>query len=177
MASTGRVYIIGFMGSGKSTAGKELAYALGWYFLDLDEEIESKAGKSIKDIFSEHGEEHFRQMESNILMGLETDKDSVISAGGGTPCFGSNMDFMLKTGLVVYLKMTPAQLKSRLENSLHNRPLINNIGEADLLPYITTKLSEREKHYLRAPIIIDVISLDIKVLAEMIRTRLPEKVQ
>jgi shikimate kinase len=172
MTITRRVYVIGFMGSGKSTVSKKLASFLGWQIIDLDKEIELKEGRSIKDIFSSSGEEHFRKLEAETLFNLKTSADTIISTGGGTPCYGNNMDFMIRTGIVVYLRMTPSQLKRRLEGKAASRPLIRDISKARLLQYITTKLSEREKYYLRASIIVDSLDLDIKALGDLIRTRL-----
>jgi shikimate kinase len=172
MASGRRIYIIGFMGSGKSTTGKKLAEYLGWQFIDLDKEIELKAGQSIRDIFSASGEVHFRELETETLLSLKTDNDTVISTGGGTPCHGSNLDFMSGTGLVVYLKMTPGQLRSRLADSAKARPLIYNINKTELLKYISDKLIEREKYYLGAALIIEGIDLDITALVSDIKTRL-----
>src|SRR5664279_2631025 len=93
------VYIIGFMGSGKSTAGKKLASLLGWSFIDFDKRIEEHTGKPISEIFSQHGENYFRNLETEILKNLKAETDTVISTGGGTPCYGDNMDYMLETGL------------------------------------------------------------------------------
>jgi shikimate kinase len=174
MSDGRRIYIIGFMGSGKSTAGEKLAKTLGWQFKDLDEEIELKAGQSIKDIFSSSGEDHFRKLEAETLLSLKTNYDTVISTGGGTPCYGNNMEFMISTGIVVYLKMTPVQLKRRLEGSKTVRPLLKHIGKTDLLQYISDKLSEREDNYLRASIIVDSINLNINALHDMIEVRLKE---
>lgn len=163
-----RVYIIGFMGSGKSTAGKKLASVMGWQFIDLDKEIELKAGKPIKEIFSSDGEARFRTLESETLKGLSLKQNTVISCGGGTPCNSNNIDFMLLTGTVVYLEMTPGQLKSRLEGSKDSRPLIKDISPDELIDFISTKLSEREEYYRRASIIVKGISLDINLLAKKI---------
>ena len=159
-----RVYIIGFMGSGKTIAGKNLASELKWNFVDLDHEIEKCEGKAISDIFTDSGEEYFRQLESKILRELETNRDTVISAGGGTPCFGNNMEFMLSTGSVIYLRLTPLQLRSRLELETHKRPLVKEKSGNELLLYITLKLSEREMYYLKANHVCDSIDLDIKDL-------------
>ena len=172
MTAGRRVYIIGFMGSGKSTAGRKLASSLGWKFIDLDKEVERIAGQSVKEIFSTLGEDHFRETEANVLFGLITEDDTVISAGGGTPCRGSNMDFMTATGIVVYLKMTPSQLNSRLEGSSVSRPLLNNLAGDELLEYISHKLAEREEYYLKAQIITDGISLDIKALSKKVESTL-----
>ena len=169
MVAARRIYIIGFMGSGKSTTGKKLASNLSWQFIDLDKEIEFIEGRSVRDIFSASGEEYFRKLESEALSGLKTDRDTVISAGGGTPCFGTNMDFMTGTGIVVYLRMTPEQLKNRLDGPYGARPLINNLHKSKLLKFITDKLAEREKYYLNASIIIDGIDPDIKDLISKVK--------
>jgi shikimate kinase len=92
-----KVYIIGFMGSGKTTTGKKLASMLGWSFIDMDKKIEEYTGKKITELFSNYGEEYFRNIESEVLRKLKSETDVVISTGGGTPCHGSNMDFMLET--------------------------------------------------------------------------------
>jgi shikimate kinase len=163
------VYIIGFMGSGKSTAGRKLATSLGWSFIDLDRRIEEKAGKTIPQIFSQNGEEYFRKVESETLRELDSELKTVVSTGGGTPCHGLNMDLMLDTGLTVYLKMTPIQLVNRLLESSGERPLINNIPDNKLKDFIEQKLAVREKWYLRAKIIVNGMNLDISSLDSQIR--------
>jgi len=169
MVSPRRVYIIGFMGSGKSTAGKKLSAILGWQFIDLDKEIEREAGKPVNDIFSDEGEVRFRALEKETLRSLTLKNDTVISCGGGTPCHSNNIDFMLSTGTVVYLEMTPGQLKSRLEGSQGSRPLIKDLKGDELIHFISKKLSEREKYYRMASVIINGISLDINKLAGRIQ--------
>lgn len=167
-----RIYIIGFMGSGKTTAGKKLASRLKWQFIDLDREIELRAGKSINDIFSSEGEDHFRKIESKTLTEIKPALNAVISTGGGTPCYGKNMDFMISTGIVVYLRMTPFQLKNRLEREAATRPLIKDIGNDELLRFISDKLIEREKYYHRATLVVNGIDLDIEVLGDKIKEML-----
>jgi shikimate kinase len=163
------VYMIGFMGSGKSTAGKRLAFALGWKFIDLDRKIEELAGKTIPQIFAQNGEDHFRSFESDVLRSTGQLSETVISTGGGTPCHGDNMDFMLDTGLTIYLKMAPSQLTHRLLNSTGERPLLKNVPDDKLIFFIEEKLAFREKWYKRANIIIDGIDLDINNLCSKIR--------
>ena len=163
------VYIIGFMGSGKSTAGKKLASVLGWSFIDLDKRIEEVTGKTIPEIFSQHGEIYFRNVEAEVLRSLESQTKTVISTGGGTPCHGDNMDFMVKTGLTLYLKLTPGQLKSRLTESTHERPLIKGLTNDGLLAFIEEKLVSREKFYNRAEICVEGIDLDINYLNSIVR--------
>ena len=165
------VYLIGFMGSGKSTAGKKLASSLGWDFIDLDKKIEEAAGQRISMIFSEKGEDFFRMMESDVLKSLHSCNDTVVSAGGGTPCYGDNMDHMSETGVTVYLKMTPVQLRSRLAGSQQERPLIKGLDYEALLEFIKMRLSSREEWYSRAEFIIDGFDPDIKTLRKLILDR------
>ena len=171
MAIRSIIYLVGFMGSGKSTAGKKLAGLLGWSFIDLDKKIEEHTGKKISDIFSDDGEEYFRQTETELLRGLKSQNNAVISTGGGAPCYRDNMDHMLKTGLTIYLKMTPQQLHCRLSGSSHIRPLIKNMNDNQLLAFIQEKLESRENCYNRAEIIIDSMNLDLNSLLSLIKTR------
>src|SRR5512133_2274718 len=134
------IYIIGFMGSGKTTAGKKLASLLGWTFTDLDRKIEEYTGKTIPEIFSLNGEQYFREIEAQLLRDLKSCTNTIVSTGGGTPCHGGNMDFMLGNGLTLYLKLTPAQLYSRLSESKGDRPLINNLDSHELRSFIEAKL-------------------------------------
>jgi shikimate kinase len=166
------LYIIGFMGSGKSTAGKKLASLLGWSFIDLDKSIEDQTGKTIPELFSLHGEDHFRNVESEVLRSLKSQINTVISTGGGTPCHGDNMDFMLKTGLTLYLKLTPGQLKSRLSESKGERPLIKDLTDEGLLRFIEDKLASREKWYNSAEITMEGINLDISLLLSIVKAKL-----
>ena len=172
MFKSQKIYIIGFMGSGKSTAGKKLATLMGWTFVDLDKNIEEFAGKSIPEIFEQDGESSFRQIEAKILRNLNSLNHTVISTGGGTPCYNDNMEYMLGTGLTLYLKLTPGQLKSRLSKSKGERPLIKDLGSGELLSFIEKKLFDREKWYDRSDIIIEGIGLDVNMLLENVKSRL-----
>jgi shikimate kinase len=166
------IYIIGFMGSGKTTAGKKLASRLGWSFIDLDRKIEEKSGYTIPELFSKHGEDYFRNIESDVLKNLEYETNTVISTGGGTPCFGDNMEYMLSTGLTIYLKLTPGQLKSRLTDSSQERPLIKNLDCNNILAFIEEKLAYREKWYSRADIFLEGPDLNINLLHSLVNTRI-----
>lgn len=163
------VYITGFMGSGKSTVGRKLAASLQWSFIDLDHKIEEIAGKSIREIFSSEGEAKFRSLESEVLRTLGSQAHTIVSTGGGTPCHGDNMDFMLETGVTVYLKLTAGQLLNRLMNSSGERPLLRNIPDNDLYSFIEGKLSEREKYYNLANIVVDGVNPDINNLQTIIK--------
>jgi len=164
MLNSRKLYIIGFMGSGKTTAGKKIASLLGWTFIDLDKKIEEHESRSIPEIFAQSGESYFRRVESEVLKGLKNHSEVVISTGGGTPCHGDNMDYMLETGLTLYLKLSPGQLKSRLINSKGERPLIKNLDDSGLLLFINEKLAEREIYYNRAEVTVEGIDTDINLL-------------
>jgi shikimate kinase len=166
------IYLIGFMGSGKTTAGKKLASLLGWSFIDLDIKIEEYTGKTIPEIFSGPGEEYFRELETQLLRNLNSLTKTIISTGGGTPCHSDNMDFMINTGLTIYLKMTPGQLKSRLSGSKGERPLIKDLSPAALLTFIENKLSDREVWYERSEIIFPGMNLNINALLDSVKARL-----
>jgi len=166
------IYIIGFMGSGKSTAGKKLASLLGWAFIDLDNNIEEFAGKTIPEIFSQNGEEYFREIEALLLRKIESHTDTIISTGGGTPCHSGNMDFMLSTGLTIYLKLTPGQLKSRLLKSKGERPLIKDLEPHNLQTFIEKKLEDREEWYEKSDITIEGIDIDVNLLLSLVRAKL-----
>lgn len=163
-----KIYLIGFMGSGKSTMGRKLSASLGWSFVDLDRMIEEEAGMNIPDIFFFKGEDYFRNVETKLLRSLESVNEAVVSTGGGTPCYHDNMDFMLRTGLTIYLKLTPAQLKSRLKKSADKRPLLRNVTEENLENYIQLKLAEREVWYNKAEIIVDGLMTDTRFLKTLI---------
>jgi shikimate kinase len=164
-----KIYLLGFMGSGKTTAGKKLAALMGWSFIDIDNSIEESTGKKIADIFSENGEEYFRKLESEAIRKFSEKDKVVISTGGGAPCYHNNLDYMLQSGCTIYLKLTPAQLKSRLIGGTRERPLIKNLKEKDLLNFIEEKLQLRESYYNRADIITDGFDLEINDLFSLIR--------
>jgi Shikimate kinase len=172
MAKNHIIYIIGFMGSGKTTAGKKLASLLGWSFIDLDKRIEEYTGKTIPEIFSQNGEDYFRIIETQLLRNLKSCTKTVISTGGGTPCYIDNMDFMIETGLTIYLKLTPAELKSRLSHSKGERPLINDLDQKELTFFIKEKLAVREKWYERSDITINGIDLEINLLLSHVKSSL-----
>jgi shikimate kinase len=172
MTGRNKVYIIGFMGSGKTTTGHKLAGMLGWPFTDLDRNIEERLGMKISDVFAVHGEPYFRKLEAEILRSLDPLSLAVISTGGGTPCFEDNMDFMLETGLTVYLKMTPAQIRSRISGTGKERPLIRDLGEMELISFISEKLAQREKWYCRAELTVSGFDTDIRSVYSQIKSKL-----
>ncbi|MDD3321026.1 MAG: shikimate kinase [Paludibacter sp.] len=148
-----RIFLIGYMGSGKSTIGKLLAAKLNYSFVDMDAYIEEKQFKSVSQIFAEKGENEFRLLEQKCLHEVAEFEDVIISTGGGAPCFFDNMEYMKLRGLTVYLNLTANELKDRLESSKANkRPLLANRKGDELLKFISEGLSKREPFYLQAEV-------------------------
>lgn len=140
------------MGSGKSTVGRLLAERLDHLFVDLDEHIEAAEGLSIAQIFDEKGEIYFRKKESHYVSGLLSERDEIIlSLGGGTPCYGNNMEHIQEfTDSVFYLKVSIAELTTRLLMEKNERPLIKNVNDEDLPEFIGKHLFERNRFYQKA---------------------------
>lgn len=159
------------MGSGKSTAGRKLAALMGWSFIDLDRKIEEVALKTIPRIFAEDGENYFRKIESEVLRSIDPETNTVVSTGGGTPCHGDNMNYMLSTGVTIYLKMTPEQLVNRLLRSSDERPLLKNVPDDKLQGFIEEKLAYREQWYNKAEIIADGLRLNLELLRSIIYSK------
>jgi len=153
------VWLIGFMGSGKSTYGPKIAGKLGYRFIDLDTYITLKAGKSIPEIFASQGEAVFREMEQEAVTELSQMETVLIATGGGAPSNNNLIDLMNESGLTVYLRMSPAALVHRLKNAKDDRPLIREKKEDELLEYITEMLAKRSPAYEKARLTIDATSL------------------
>ena len=164
---TGRIYLIGFMGSGKTSTGWRLAEKLDIPFCDLDEEIVARSGKSIPEIFSEEGEAAFREMEATILRETNKYQKAVIACGGGTPCHHRNMDWIIKNGLSIYLRTDPGLLAARLQQGKESRPLLSGMDDNELRAYIISKVRERESYYLRADIVFHQAEQDQEVAGEL----------
>ncbi|MBL4578534.1 MAG: shikimate kinase [Flavobacteriales bacterium] len=145
-----KIFLIGFMGSGKTSVGKRLAKSLDIEFIDLDKHIELRAGKSINDIFRDLGETKFRELEREALADLKGKSKCVIATGGGTPCFHDNIQFMNAGGKTVYLELTGDQLLKRLAKSRSKRPLLKDLTDKELKVFIEEKLKERASSYLEA---------------------------
>ncbi|NPA37913.1 MAG: shikimate kinase [Chlorobi bacterium] len=155
------IYLIGFMGCGKSTLGRHLAKALGWKFIDLDDHFENKFRTTVPLFFKEFGERGFRDAERAALLDMENEEKAVVAAGGGTPCFFDNMDFMNRTGITIYMQVSPEELARRLSEARVVRPLVQGKTGEELLAYIREKLAEREPFYNKAKIIADASKLNL----------------
>jgi shikimate kinase len=155
-----RIFLIGFMGSGKTTLGKQLARKLDYQFIDQDTFIEQQTGISVADYFTKFGEAAFRKLEHESFIELIKLQNAVISTGGGAPCFFNNIGIMNENGIAIYLRMSPEVLKSRLKYAQNERPLIKGKSESELLDFIKLKLAEREPFYMQAHHVIE--SMDLK---------------
>lgn len=155
--------LCGYMGSGKSLIGKKLADKLDWPFVDLDEEIVSQKKMSIPEIFRQEGEIRFRKMEAETLQKLlKSNRNTVLSLGGGTPCYGNNLELIKANDhtRMVYLKVNVDTLTERLLAEKENRPLIKELGTREVLhDYIRKHLFERQNYYFQSDLIIDTSAL------------------
>lgn len=151
----GGIFLIGFMGCGKTYWGRQLADRLSVPFFDLDEQIEQVTGKSINDIFAQDGEEFFRRREKEMLMTLtESHANFVMSTGGGTPCFFNNIDYMNRMGTTLWINCTAECLQNRLQSEKAKRPLVRELGDEQLKAYIIKKTGDRKIFYQQAKAII-----------------------
>ena len=163
-----KIYLVGYMGSGKSTLGKGLAEALGISWIDLDTEIETRYKVSIPDFFSKYGETAFRDVEHKVLNDIVLMPDLVVSTGGGVPCFHNNMELMNQTGLTIYLDASPEVILTRIGPYAWKRPLFKQMDGTDIVEKVTQHLRSRENFYRQAQIIIDAVNPNIEELKTLI---------
>jgi len=143
------IFLIGMPSSGKSTLGRRLAKELGYTFVDLDQLIVADQDMSISEIFSRFGEPYFRETENRLLQSLPVDSSLLVATGGGAPCFYDNMDFILRSGLGIFLDVPAEELAARIKaHAKDDRPLLS--GLADLEEELRKKLEERRHFYSRA---------------------------
>jgi shikimate kinase len=163
------IYIVGFMGTGKTVAGRALSKKLRSDFVDLDSCIEEKEGTSIADIFKAKGEEHFRSLEKQALLTASAKHGAVVSCGGGIVINPENMALMKETGICICLSASPQEILKRIGVTSH-RPLLHN---ADPLDRIQKLLSDRDAYYRQADMIIDTTNLSVEEIVEAVLEKLP----
>jgi shikimate kinase len=163
-----KIFLTGYMGSGKSTAGKSLSSQLGYEFIDLDKFIESEYKMTIPEIFSTKGEKEFRAMEHNALKKVMERDNIVVACGGGTPCYYDNMELMNSHGITIYLKMSADSLVNRLMNAKEKRPLVANKNEKELREFVNRQLEKREDTYHLAQYTVKGKDLNVKELGEFV---------
>ncbi|MCM1291292.1 MAG: shikimate kinase [Prevotella sp.] len=156
------IFLIGYMASGKTTLGRSLARHLNLQFIDLDFYITQRFHKSIPEIFAQRGEEGFRTIEANMLREVGELQDVVISCGGGTPCSESNIEYINKAGISVFLNCSVGCIHRRLLKSVTPRPLVQRIPPEELPEYISGHLASRLEYYTRAQFTIDASHLESK---------------
>ncbi len=145
-----RIYLIGYMGCGKSTIGRRLAAELGLHFIDLDKYIEERCFKTIPVLFAEEGESGFRERERNALNEVTQFENVVVGTGGGAPCFFDNMELMNQNGITIYLSPDIETLANRLMKSKTERPLIAGKSREELMAFIANALKIRGPFYEKA---------------------------
>lgn len=158
-----RIYLIGMPASGKTTFGKQLAESLSYQFVDMDDELVKVEGKSIPQIFTEHGEAYFRALEQRILHELLPDQ-TVISTGGGAPCFFDNMEFIEQHGISIFLDVSVETLQTRALAQDGTRPLLSGKVGNDLLQELNAKRQKRLPFYEQATIILKENEIQLELL-------------
>ncbi len=162
------ITLIGYMGSGKTTIGKDLAKALGYEFIDLDLYIENKNSLSVSEIFEQFGELGFRKREREALHQVLHNTNIVLSVGGGTPVYYDNIDYINLHSESFYLRVQLPQLVKRLELKKDSRPLIAHLENEQLTEFIAKHLFERNPFYQKAKHTISISNQKpVEVLTEI----------
>jgi shikimate kinase len=167
-----RIFLVGFMGCGKTTLGSRLANKLKYQFMDLDKVLEASAGMPIAEYFKKFGEERFREFERDILQSTTYPDNVIVSTGGGAPCFFDNMDWMNRNGTTIYISMLPKALAVRLKSGKNERPLIKDLSEEQLIDFIHSRLAERNVFYNKAHHIISGIDITPERVIEAVDAQL-----
>jgi shikimate kinase len=163
-----KVFLIGFMGSGKTTAAKELSIISGLSFYDMDQMLEVRYDKSIAAIFAENGETFFRKAERELLIELAEKTDCIIATGGGTPCYYDHMELINRNGISVYLQCSVEELFGWLKYHKAERPLLRDKSDEELKLFILEELNQREPFYLQAKLKVEIYKTNANELWERI---------
>ena len=167
-----RIYLIGYMASGKSFLGSLLAEKLGFEFIDLDYLFEERYRINVADFFEKYDEGIFRKIERSLLHETAGFDDVVVSTGGGTPCFFDNMEFIKQSGISIYLCQTVPELVSRRKGVKRKRPLLRDIPLAELEAKVASQLAERAFFYNQADMVISGEDSDPDKLLQLLRSRM-----
>ena len=159
-------FLIGYMASGKTTLGEELANHLNLSFIDFDVLIEKKIEMSIFDFFQTQGESVFRNIENSIIRNYRFQRDAIVATGGGTPCFHNNHQLLSSLGTTIYLKVSVEEIVRRLEFN-DKRPIIFD-NKLNLRSFVSKQILEREKYYLKSDYIIESDSISVDLLLKEI---------
>jgi shikimate kinase len=171
-----RIFLLGYMGAGKTTLGKVLARRMKLSYIDTDQFIENRYRRKIGDIFASEGEAPFRKLEYRILCEISEIENVIISTGGGLPCFHDSMTVMNRMGTTVYLEVSPEELAARLNASKTVRPVLQNRSGKELLDFIRENLNKRKPFYEQATIRFNAEGMytkrDVETLAEKLETQI-----
>ncbi|HEV7781763.1 MAG TPA: shikimate kinase [Chitinophagaceae bacterium] len=164
-----RIFLIGFMGSGKTHWGRLLSQKLGIPFFDLDEQVTEHAGKSIPEIFKSEGEEQFRLKEKDVLHIItESHESFVMACGGGSPCYFNNIEYMNQAGTTVWINSPLDVLYNRLLGEKTKRPLIKELSDDQLKSFIYKKFADRKIYYEQADMVVDEEPVELDQLINKI---------
>lgn len=156
------IFLLGMPGCGKSTLGTLLASRLQRTFVDLDQYIEEKTQLTISEIFSRKGEDEFRQLESRWLRALPENKTPlVIATGGGTPCFGDNMNYINDRGISIFMEVPEQVLADRLRSTAGDRPLLKGLTDRELTDFLSTLLAKRKPFYKKALLVLTGVEITV----------------
>ncbi len=161
------IFLIGYMGCGKSTIGRKLSARLGWDLVDTDHLIEQRAGVSVGEIFDKYGEDRFRDMERGVVEDLiARGGDCIVSTGGGLPMWGDNMELMNGAGRTIYLCRTAENIASRLSaNGRARRPKLRGLTDDELVEFMSKGIAMRDATYRKAQMVVDAVPLsDSRIL-------------
>jgi len=164
-----KIFLIGFMGCGKSTMGRELASRLNLTFIDLDSFLEEKYFRTIPQIFAQEGEEAFRLKERKVLEEVSMFDNVIVATGGGAPCFFDNVDLMNNSGYCIFLDVEIDSLVKRLTHAKTERPLIKGKSEAELHVFIQELLAKRRPFYEKAKYILKGYEILSEEVIELVR--------
>lgn len=168
MEHQGPIFLVGFMGAGKTTIGRMLAQATNRIFIDLDDLIEARTGKAIPVIFETDGEQVFRLEEHSALTSLKGKENLIVSTGGGCPAFFDNMEWMIQHGTTIYLRCHPGCLFHRIAPEKSRRPLIAALEDVAIMEYILETIRKRLPFYTQSTITVNGENAPTKVLEDIL---------
>ena len=163
-----KIYIVGYMGAGKTTVARRLANRLGWEVADTDDLFEEKFRISIDDFFHKYDETLYRKLESQVLKETEALENVVVSTGGGTACYFDNMDWMNQHGITVFLHISEKAVIDRLLHAKRKRPLSTGKSEAELTAFVQQHYISRLPFYEQAKIIVKSEDFDLDNLVQLV---------
>lgn len=171
------VFLVGYMGCGKTTAGRKLARRLNVRFYDTDTMVEQAEGASVNDIFCFEGEEHFRELERKAVERIVAEGiPAVVSTGGGLPVWRDNMERMNTAGVTVYIRRSPERIVRRLSPyGRQKRPRLRGLDDGELLAFMRTNMAERTPFYECARLVADGDCMSDDELIEYILNHLPQR--